>query len=59
VKGFIGGALFAACVVVPWYVHWLRHRPHCLTEGTQHIVLAGLLTQLILFAAAASAWILW
>jgi hypothetical protein len=48
----VGGCLVAACVVVPVYVGWLRHRPHRLTEGTQHIVLAGQLIQIVLAVVA-------
>jgi hypothetical protein len=32
--------------------NWLRHRPHRLTVGTQHIVMAGLLVQLALVGVA-------
>jgi hypothetical protein len=24
-----------------WYCHWLRHRPHNLERGTQHLAMAG------------------
>jgi hypothetical protein len=24
-----------------WYCEWLRHRPHNLTRGTQHLALGG------------------
>jgi hypothetical protein len=48
----IGGCLFAAFIAVPVYVHWLRHRPHRLTVGTQHIVMAGLLVHCLLLGVA-------
>lgn len=53
---FLIGCLVVAFLVVPAYVHWLRHRPHRLTQPTQHILLAGLLTQLVLVGTA---WLLW
>ena len=52
----VGCCLAAGYVVVPVYVHWLRHRPRRLTEGTQHIVLAGLVAQVLLVGAAALVW---
>jgi hypothetical protein len=49
----VGGCLVAAYVVVPIYVNWLRHRPHRLTEGTQHIAMAGTLATVLLVIVAA------
>jgi hypothetical protein len=54
----IACCLLVALVVVPVYVHWLRHRPHRLTQGTQHIVLAGLAIQICLFAVMIAIWLL-
>ncbi len=47
-----GGYLILAAVVVPVYVNWLRHRPHRLTESTQHIWWSGVLVQYALLAVA-------
>ena len=52
----MSGCFVTAYVVVPVYVHWLRQRPHRLTKGTQHIVMAGLLAQLVLVGVAALIW---
>ncbi len=52
----VGGCLVAAYVAVPVYVHSLRHRPHRLTQGTQHIVLAGLAAQIVLVLTASLLW---
>lgn len=52
----VGGCLVMAYVAVPAYVHWLRHRPHRLTEGTQLIVLAGLAAQVVLVGVALLLW---
>ncbi len=54
-----GGCLVLAYVVVPIYVNWLRHRPHRLMVGTQPILLAGQLTQLVLAVAALIIWLVW
>lgn len=45
-----GFGLLVAMAAVEFVVHWLRHRPHRLTLPTQHIVLAGLVTQFVLIA---------
>lgn len=50
--------MMTARIVVPAVVHRLRHRPHRLTEGTQHIVLGGMLVQGVFLAVAAAAWLL-
>jgi hypothetical protein len=47
-----GCCLLFAAVVVPVYVNWLRHRPHRLTESTQHIWWAGVLVQWVLIVSA-------
>lgn len=52
----VGCCLVGAYVVVPVYINWLRHRPHRLAEGTQHIVLAGLLVRGVPVAVAALVW---
>ena len=40
-RWLIVGCFVTAYAVVPVYVNWLRHRPHRLTEPTQHILLSG------------------
>ena len=58
-RWFVGICLVMACVVVPVFVNWLRHRPHRLTEMTQHLVIAGLIVQVILVGmAVVAAWLL-
>ncbi len=58
-KWWLAGGCSAAVLVVPMYVNWLRHRPHRLEVGTQHIVMAGLLAQMALIVAAALILWLW
>jgi hypothetical protein len=36
-----GVALVAVGVAWQMYFHWLRHRPHNLERGTQHLALTG------------------
>jgi hypothetical protein len=53
VKWWLAGSLLlSAAVFVPSLVHWLRHRPHRLTQGTQHILWAGHVAQIVLVLAA-------
>ena len=52
ILGIAVACLVIALVGVPVVVHWLRHRPHRLTQGTQHIVMVGLLIQMVLVAVA-------
>lgn len=51
-----GVGLLVAMVTVEVVVQWLRHRPHRLTQPTQHIVLAGMAVQFVLMAITL-AWI--
>jgi hypothetical protein len=55
-KWWVIGNCVVAANVVPVYVNWLRHRPHRLIEGTQHIVMAGSLAQLVLLGLATLVW---
>jgi hypothetical protein len=52
----VAGCFVTAYVVIPLIVNWMRHRPHRLTEPTQHIVLAGLLLQVLLVIGALLIW---
>ncbi|WP_162660001.1 hypothetical protein [Tuwongella immobilis] len=52
VMGFAVICWLAAFVVVPMVINWLRHRPHRLTQGTQHLVAIGLGLQFLLLALA-------
>ena len=49
---FVAVCFVTAYLVIPVVVNWMRHRPHRLTESTQHIVLAGLLLQVLLVLGA-------
>jgi membrane-anchored protein YejM (alkaline phosphatase superfamily) len=52
----VAGCFVTAYVIIPVIVHWMRHRPHRLTEPTQHIVLTGLLLQVLLVFGALLIW---
>ena len=55
-RWLIFGGFVAAYVVIPVYINWLRHRPRLLKEPTQHIVLLGMLAQVVVLVLVGLIW---